>query len=203
MPFDPSLPQEMTLADAAQMRGQFNGLKDLIDAVPVITGAQVDAVNTVPAGDPANATASVVGNELRFTFDIPAGPQGATGNDGSEGPPGPPFANAVVDVVNTLPAGNPATVEVTFDGTDVHFTFGIPQGNDGPGGADGAQGPAGPPGEVTGAELADAIADTVAGSSANSNGVDFLSLGISDPPTHAELQAVLDKLNELIGALRR
>jgi hypothetical protein len=203
MPFDPNIPATNAEATSAMFRGQFNGLKDLIDAVPVISVAQVDAVNTVPAGDPANAAVSVVGNELRFTFDIPEGPQGATGNDGGEGPQGPPFANAVVDAVNTLPAGDAATVDVTFDGTDVHFTFGLPQGNDGPSGADGAQGPAGPPGEVTGAELADAIADTVAGSSANSNGVDFLSLGISDPPTQAELQAVLDKLNELIGALRR
>jgi hypothetical protein len=181
----------------------FNGLKDLIDAVPVINAAQVDAVNTVSAGDPANATASVVGNELRFTFDLPEGPQGATGNDGSEGPPGPPFANAVVDAVNTLPAGDPATVDVTFDGTDVHFTFGLPQGNDGPSGADGAQGPAGPPGEVTGVELAGAIADTVAGSSANSNGVD--TLGSSATPDYDQwlIQAMIDKMNELILALRR
>ena len=32
--FDPNLPQQNTLADAAQMRSQLNGLKDLIDAVP-------------------------------------------------------------------------------------------------------------------------------------------------------------------------
>ena len=30
MPFDPNLPQENTLADAAQVRAQFNGLADLI-----------------------------------------------------------------------------------------------------------------------------------------------------------------------------
>ena len=69
--FDPSLPQENTPVDAVQMRAQLNGLKDLIDAVPVIAAAQVEAVNTVPTGTSANATVSVVGDELRFTFDIP------------------------------------------------------------------------------------------------------------------------------------
>lgn len=32
MPFDPSLPQENTLIDAAQMRDQLNGLNDTIAA---------------------------------------------------------------------------------------------------------------------------------------------------------------------------
>ena len=32
-PFDPNLPQENTEVDAVQMRAQFNGLKDLIDAL--------------------------------------------------------------------------------------------------------------------------------------------------------------------------
>jgi hypothetical protein len=30
LPFDPNLPVEHTLADAAQMRAQFNGLADLV-----------------------------------------------------------------------------------------------------------------------------------------------------------------------------
>jgi len=45
--FDPNLPQENTLADAVQMRAQFNGLKTLIDAISGITGAVVDSVTTV------------------------------------------------------------------------------------------------------------------------------------------------------------
>jgi hypothetical protein len=137
MPFDPSLPQENTPVDAVQMRAQLNGLKDLIDALAVITAAQVEAVNTVPTGTSANATVSVVGNELRFTFDIPEGPpgadgaegpQGPAGSDGSDGPAGPPFADAVVDAVNTLPAGDPAAVGVNFDGSHVRFTFDLPTG---------------------------------------------------------------------------
>ena len=53
------------------------------------------------------------------------------------------------------------------------------------------------PGEVTQSALDDAIAN----SSATSNAVDFLSP--SDPPTQGEMQAVIDKVNELITALRR
>ena len=43
----------------------------------------------------------------------------------------------------------------------------------------------------------------IAGTSANSNGVGTLGLVISDPPTQAEVQAIMDKLDELINALRR
>lgn len=46
-----------------------------------------------------------------------------------------------------------------------------------------------------------ALDDAIANSSANSNAVDFLSP--SDPPTQGEMQAVIDKVNELITALRR
>ena len=69
--FDPTLPHESTLADAAQMRAQLNGLKDLIDAVPA-----------GPAGPPGNQGPS--GN------DGAQGPQGSPGNDGPQGPPGGP-----------------------------------------------------------------------------------------------------------------
>lgn len=49
------------------------------------------------------------------------------------------------------------------------------------------------------AQLDTAIADT----SNNSNGVATLGLSASDPPTQSEVQAVADKLDELILALRR
>ena len=195
--FDPTLPQAGTEIDAVQMRAQLNGLKDLIDAVPVIAAAQVEVVNTLPTGTAANATVSVVGNELRFTFDIPEGPQGPAGSDGANGADGPPFADAVVDAVNTLPAGAPANVSVSFDGSHVRFTFDLPTGFPGP------PGESGPPGEVTAADLANEISLAMAGTSANSNGVDTLSLTLSEPPSSAELQVVIDKLNELILALRR
>ena len=68
--FDPNLPQENTVADAAQMRSQFNGLKALIDAVPA--GPPGPEGPQGPAG-PAG----------------PEGPMGATGPEGPQGPQGP------------------------------------------------------------------------------------------------------------------
>ena len=282
--FDPTLPQAGTEIDAVQMRGQLNGLKDLIDAIQSIGSATVDGVTTLPSGSAANASVSVVGDTLHFSFEIPQGgdglngsngsdgAQGPPGNDGSPGEPRPmgetgpqgqPFAQAVVDGVNTLDPWENATVAVNFDGSNVHFTFGIPRGNDGSNGVDGAQGPPGSdgsegaqgppgnegaqgppfaqavvdgvttlepgenatvevafdgsqvhfsygiprgndgndgaPGEVSFQQLADAIATT----SSNSNGVDTLGLAVSDPPTQAEVQQIADKLDELINALRR
>jgi hypothetical protein len=111
MPFDPNLPQENTPLDAAQMRGQFTGLKDLIDALPTgagITGAVVESITTLPPGNPASATVSLVGTELRFTFALPAGdtgPAGQQGNDGQQGPTGsqgPPGEVTQTDLNNAM-----------------------------------------------------------------------------------------------------
>lgn len=144
MPFDPNLPQAGTEIDAVQMRGQLNGLKDLIDAIVTLTAAQVDGVNSVNPGDPASVMVSVVGDSLHFTFSIPRGQEGVPGQNGSDGQPGsqgPPFAQAVVDSVTTLNPGDPATVNVGFDGTNVHFVFGIPRGYTGANGTPGQPGP--------------------------------------------------------------
>jgi hypothetical protein len=245
--FDPNLPATDTDMVSAEMRSQFNGLKALIDAVPTLTAAQVDSTNTLPQGSPANASVSVIGNSLHFTFEIPQGQEGqpgpmgaqgtpfaqavvdgvttlnpwesATANvsfdgsyvrftfaiprgyDGSQGPPGsngsegnqgaqgnqgPPFAQAVVDGVTTLNPGDAASVQTSFDGSNVRFTFGIPRGQDGPAGA---------PGEVSLAELNNAIS----GSSANTNGVGTLETSFADP----EMEAMRQKINEVILNGRR
>jgi hypothetical protein len=47
------------------------------------------------------------------------------------------------------------------------------------------------------------LAGSFNGTSSNSNGVEPLSIGISDPPPQSEVQAIADKLDELINALRR
>ncbi len=198
MSFDPNLPQEGTPLDAVQMRSQLNGLKAIIDAILTLTAAQVDGVNTVEPGTPANASVSVTGNTLHFTFDIPRGNDGiqgqpgTNGNDGGPGPQGaqgPPFANAIVDAVNTLNPGEPATVSVSFDGSNVRFTIGIPRGSDG---SDGAQGP---PGEISQAQLDNAIS----GTSANTNNVSTLDTGFADP----DMEALRQKVNEMILNGRR
>ena len=115
--FDPTLPLENTAADAAQMRSQLIGLKDLIDAVP-------------------------------------------------QGPPGP-------------------------------------EGPQGPEGAQGPPGPEGPPGEVTQVDLDNALLNTLAQTSANTNNVNTLDNAPSDPPSLADYDALRAKLNELILNGRR
>jgi hypothetical protein len=79
MPFDPSKPANNSPNSSAEMRSQLTGLKALIDAILTITSAQVDGVNTVPPGNPANVSLSVIGNTLHFTFDLPQGEVGPTG----------------------------------------------------------------------------------------------------------------------------
>ena len=250
MPFDPAWPQNGQNIDADRFRGQFAGIIDLIGSGSGINAAQVDSTNTLPPSTPANASVSVSGNTLHFTFDLPQGQegpmgqqgppfaqavvdavntvnpgdpaavgvsfdgtnvrftfdiprgsdggQGPAGNDGGQGPPGndgaqgPPFAQAIVDSVNTLDPGNPATVGVSFDGSNVRFTFGIPRGSDGTSGSDGSQGP---PGEISQAQLDTAIS----GTSANTNGVSTLDTAFADP----ELEAIRQKLNEMILNGRR
>jgi len=121
------------------MRSQFNGLKTLLDAMNAVNAATVDGVTTLNPGDPAQVLLSLIANTLHFTFAIPQGFPGAEGGPGATGPMGPPFASAVVDAVTTLPAGSMATVTVGFDGTNVHFTFGIPEGQTGGQGEPGTQ----------------------------------------------------------------
>ena len=189
--FDPNYPPLNAEIESAPLRSQFTSLKALIDAIVSITAAQIDSVTTVNPGDPATASVAVVGSTLGFTFGLPRGQEGVAGQvggPGADGPQGPPFANAVVDSVNTLPAGTPATVSVSFDGTLVHFMFGLPAGFDGAAG------------EVTNAALAAAVS----GTSSNSNAVPTLDTAFgNDPPTLADMEAVRAKINELILTLRR
>ena len=230
MPFDPSLPANGTAVGATEMRSQLQALKALIDAIVTLTAAQVDGVTTLNPGDAATASVSVTGGTLHFQFGLPpgndgpmgpGGSNGTNGNDGAPGvmgPPGPAFANAIVDAVNTLAPGSAATVSVFFDGSNVHFTFGLPGGADGnpgtpgaPGidgtngsngtnGLDGAPGAPGPPGEVTTAQLSTAID----GTSSNTNGVaTMVTPFTNDPPTLADIELMRAKVNELILALRR
>jgi hypothetical protein len=132
MPFDPTKPANNSPNSSAEMRSQLTGLKALIDAILTITAVHVDGVNTVPPGNPANVSLSVVGNTLHFTFDLP-------------------------------------------------------------------QGEAGPMGEVSSTDLSNAIS----GTSNNSNGVSTLGQGADGSYNQSQMQDVLNKLDELINALRR
>ena len=70
-----------------------------------------------------------------------------------------------------------------------------PQGEPGPAGPPGDPGGQGPVGEVSAGQLAGAIG----GTSANTNGVATLDTPFADP----DLEAVRQKLNELVLAARR
>ena len=48
-----------------------------------------------------------------------------------------------------------------------------------------------------------ALVGAISGTSSNSNTVATLNLVVSDPPTQAEMQQVVNKLDELVTALRR
>ena len=62
----------------------------------------------------------------------------------------------------------------------------------------GPAGPAGPPGEVSNATLAAQIAGT-----AQNPNVGTFNIALSDPPTRAEVQAILDFVNALVNSLTR
>jgi hypothetical protein len=130
---------------------------------------------------------------------IPAGPSGPQGIQGPQGVPGQPFATAVVEGVTTLTPGQQAWVSSSFDGTDVHLTFGIPEGYSGAQGPQGEPGPQSPAGEVTYAQLSSAIAATAA----NPSSISPLYITISDPPTQSEVQQILSRMNDLISAWYR
>ena len=148
MPFDPNIPADHADLTGAMFRGQFNGLKDLIDTIPVgppgqngsdgtsVTGAIIDGTNTLNPGDAAQASVSWDGANVRFTFGIPRGQDGVSS---------PPVTSFIVDGVNTLNPGEPATANASFDGSSVRLLFGIPRGSDGTNGSNGSDGSQGPP----------------------------------------------------------
>ena len=102
-------------------------------------------------------------------------------------------SSAVVDSVTTLPAGSTAQVNASVSGGVLHLAFGIPVGDPG------APGPQGDPGPVNFGDLAAAIQTT----STNSNQVATLNQQADGYYNFSQLQQVMDKLDELINALRR
>ena len=121
-------------------------------------------------------------NGLKSLIDaIPAGPAGPAG------PQGPAFSSIQIGSVTTGTPGSPAGAQVNVFGSNVELSFTIPAGD------------TGPAGEVSNSTLAGEIS----GTARNPNSVAPIPFTVSNPPTQAELQAVVDKLNELIGNLQR
>jgi hypothetical protein len=123
------------------------------------------------------------GNERRVRQRRKCSPRGP---DGIDGAPGSVITGAQVDSVASLNPTDPASATASYDGSIVHFSFGIPRGIDGTNGA---------PGEVSNVALDAAIG----GTSSNSNGVGTPDMPFADPDD----EALRGKVNELIAALRR
>jgi hypothetical protein len=121
-------------------------------------------------------------NGLKALIDaVPAGPAGPAG------PQGPAFSNIHVGAVTTGTPGSPAGAQVSVNGNDVELTFTIPAGD------------TGPMGEVSQSALTSAIM----GTAQNPTSLSTLSLTISDPPTKAEVEAILGFVNALLSTLQR
>ena len=131
-------------------------------------------------------------NGLRTLIDnVPAGPPGEKGDRG-------------VGIQSIQDTGG--AVLITTEDNSGWGPFPLPagpQGSQGIAGNDGGPGPQGPPGDVSTQQMNDAIGTAIAGTSNNTNTIQLLTLTVSDPPTQGEVQAIQDKLNELIMALRR
>jgi len=103
---------------------------------------------------------------------------------------------AQVDSTNTGSPGSSASANVTLNGGVLHFDFTIP---------------AGEPGEVTQAQLSNdlvncqnaAVLTVLPMTSNNSNGVSTLSMTANTSYDSAEMQSVINKVDEQINALRR
>ncbi|MEK0450495.1 MAG: hypothetical protein RL088_2763 [Verrucomicrobiota bacterium] len=114
---------------------------------------------------------------------VPAGPPGPAG------PQGPVFASVQIGSVTTGAPGSAASASVNTFGNNVEISFTIPEGQPGSG--------------VTMTDVDNAIAAEITGTARNPNTVSDLSLLPAPTPTQSDLIAVIDKLNELLAALRR
>src|ERR1051325_11717855 len=129
MPFDPNFPPPNAPLNSGPFRNQFNALNAKIEAVPVgPPGPQGPPGEKGDKGEPGDPG----GPPGPQGPEGPQGPQGNAGSQGDPGPQGPPFASAVVDSTTTLDPGENVNVSASFDGANVHLSFGIPRGQEGP-----------------------------------------------------------------------
>lgn len=224
MPFDPTYPQEYDPLDAAPMRAQLNALHEEIVAIPQgppgpqgepgtpgTPGAEgppgppfasvvVDGVETLPAGSGASVTAVLVGDIVHLTFGIPQGEVGPMGEvtpaqlDAAiaaalaDRPTVTEMDTAIAAAVADRPTTAQMNATIGASLADRPTTMQVQEAID-DAVAD----------RATTAELAISIATTAR----NPTGLSALTQAISDPPTQAEVQAIQEAYNALLGALVR
>ena len=97
MPFDPNIPEHNAELTSAMFRGQFTGLKDLIDAIPA--GPQGPEGPAGPQG-PAGSEGPQGPQGPQGDPGGPPGPEGPMGPQGPTGPQGPPGEVTQTDLNN-------------------------------------------------------------------------------------------------------
>jgi hypothetical protein len=124
MSFDPTKPVNGSLIVAAELRGQFTGLKDLIDAIPPSlpgppgekgdkgdtgdqgpTGAEGRSVVNVYDDGSGRAIVLMSDGTTYGPFTIASGPPGNDGPPGPQGPMGEATMGDITNAVNNAVAG--------------------------------------------------------------------------------------------------
>ena len=230
MPFDPSEPKSGTPKRSAPIRENFVALKAMLDTIPAgPPGQDGRGIANIRFNPDNTLTIEMTDGATFGPFPLPVGPagspgadstvpgpQGAAGNEGrgiaevfdngdgramvrmsdgatygpfmvANGPSGAPGSNGndgrgIFEIRNN----GDGTVTVVYTDGNTAGPFPLPAG---------PQGPQGVPGEVSAADLSFAFGNT----SANSNSVQSLDTPYADP----EKEAMRQKINELISALRR
>ena len=231
--FDPTLPANNSRVRAGELRNQFNGLKEIVDRIlvgpPGPPGGQGEKGEKGDTGQPGGegpqgvpgpilnlrgdwdgGTAYSSGDVVvcdaflwvRFDYvqggcpgedgtwrqasiaGLP-GDQGGQGEKGDTGEPGGQVEKG--EKGDTGEKGEP----------------GDPGGPQGEKGDTGETGPPGQDGEVTTAQMDQAIGDAIGGTANNPSAIEPLEMTISDPPTQSEVQTLLDAYNALVAALKR
>lgn len=103
---------------------------------PVI---EIGTVTTLQPGESATVSQTVQDNVHTLDFGIPQGPTGPQGQVGATGPSGADGISPTISIgqVQTLDAGQPASVTETVEGNNHILNFAIPQGFPGPVGVSG------------------------------------------------------------------
>lgn len=125
MPYDPNYPPTNAEIESAPLRSQFQGLRELIDSIPV--GPQ--GPQGLPGQDGSQGPQGPQGDIGPTGIEGPMGPQGMPGDQGPIGPEGPtgpmgPTGEVSLSDLNAAMATtalNPASVPLLFQIADSSY----------------------------------------------------------------------------------